>query len=333
MTTLLNDLLRGLLFFCFMAVGLTAPIQADTTISGSDAPEFQQALALWLEADEVEALPQLAALAEQGNVAARVLLGLIDKSAALQGPHLTYLPREQRIALLRKPGGMSGRNWMTEATDESALARLWVELWQMQGGLELAERFAELGEDRSCRESLLTHVARQERGFAEEVRAASWFPEALTYLTLDRALSLPGAEALPAGHPMRALAGEDVTHEALRDWLAQDKIAAPLRSVCLSACPQTVQDCTLALYNALGSFSSLAMMGSPAVALVSEADFSASARGHQAVARRIMLMHPIRVRELMLGQVAAIDACSADWLRAQYDAYKPVLRSAPVAPD
>lgn len=333
MTRLLYYHLRGLLLFCLAAVGLSTPIQADTTISGVDSPGFQQALGLWLEADEVESLPQLAALAEQGNVAAQVLLGLIDKSAALQGPHLTYLPREQRIALLRQPGGMSGRNWMTEAASEAALARLWVELWQMQGGLELAERFAELGEERSCRESLLTHVARQERGFAEEVRAASWFPEALTYLTLDRALSPSAAEALPAGHPMRALAGVDLPSDALRDWLARDELAAPLRNVCLSACPQTVQDCTFALYDALGSFSSLAMMGSPAVALVSEADFTASARGHQAVARRIMLMHPTRVRELMLGEVAAIDACSADWLRAQYDAYKPVMRSPPVSPD
>ncbi len=333
MITFLFRHLRGLCILCFASVAPPAMAEARDAISGAETPEYQEALAAWLEADEAEALPRLAELAESGNLAAQVLLGLIDKSAALQGPHVTYLPREERIALLRQAGGLSGRNWMTTAATESDLARLWVELWMMQGGVELAQGFAELGEERACRESLLAHVSRQERGFAPEVRAANWFPESLRHLTLGRALEPAEGEALPEGHPMRSLAGLEVTPEALAGWLAIDPLAAPLREVCDTNCSETSRDCTLALYEALGSYHSLALMGSPAVALIPEAEFIASPRGHQAVARRIMLMHATRRRESMLHEVAEIDACSADWLREQYEVYKPVRRIPPVSLD
>jgi hypothetical protein len=325
--------LRGLFLLCLAMLCLTAPAHAESTLSGSETAAFQHAFALWLEGDEAEALPVFATLAHEGNVAARVLLGLIDKTAALQGPYLTYLPRAERIALLRQPGGLSGQNWMVAAATDAPLAQLWSDLWQMRGGVELAEGFSALGEERACRESLIAQVARQERGFAPEVIAEAWFPESLQHLTVDRALDQDAAETLPEGHPMRAMAGLDVAPEALRAWLGAEPVAQPLRGVCETACPETAAACTHALYLALGSYHSLAILGSPAAMLLSDAEFSTTPRGHQSVARRIMLMHPIRIRESKLTEVAEIDACSADWLRSQYVGYKPTMRKSPVAPN
>ncbi len=325
--------LRCAIVLLLVTLAPSAQAEPQHRIAGAEAPAFEQALSLWLNADEAESLPRLAGLAQEGNVAARFLLAMIDKTAALQGPYLTHLPRAERIALLRQPGGLSGRNWMQEAAAKEPLAELWNDLWLMRGGVEIAEGFAALGEERACRESLLAQISRQESGFAPETLAAPWYPESLPHLTLTRTLDLAGIDSLPAGHPLRALGGQAPEPAELTEWLGTAPLAAPLRAACSSVCPESAASCAYVLYQALGSYHSLAMMGSPSVALVPEEAFIASPRGHQAVARRIMLMHPARVREASYSKLARTDACAADWLRAHYKAYHPVIRASPVAPN
>lgn len=309
-----------------------SPLLADK-VKGSQDPEFLQALSMWLDTDEAESLPAFAGLAAQGNTAAQILLGLIDKTAALQGPYLTNLPRAERIALLRQPGGLSGQSWMHAAAQTSPRAALWLDLWQMQGGIEVAKGFAAHDEKRACRESLLVQVSRQESGFDADLIAQPWFPESLRHLTTARALALDEAEALPRGHPLRQFAGQPLAQDDLRDWLQSAPLALPLRAACAAECGDSTDMCTLALYEALGSYHSLAMIGSPSVALVSEDSFAVSPRGRQAVARRITLMHSARVREMTYTRLSEIDICAADWLRAEYRSYHPGLRPSPIVPD
>ncbi len=308
---------------------IATPSQAELLVPGSDDSRFVAALERWLDADEQEALPALSDLAAQEVVAAQMLLALIDKSAALQGPHLTALPRAERIALLRQPGGLSGRSWIHAAAEASPLAELYLRKWQMTEDVEMIARFAEAGEDRASREAALVLASRRERGFAPEVIAQPWFPDSLRHLTPDRALARAEAAELPSGHPMRRFASERVPADALRDWLAEAPLARPLRAACTSVCGDTRAQCTLALYKALGSYDSLAMMGSPSVALVPEQRFVDSPRGHQAVARRIMLMHSARVRELSSSRLAEVDRCATDWLQSEYQRYSARARQEP----
>ena len=98
-------------------------------MKGQDAPRFQEALALWLAEDDETALPEFAALAAEGNRAAQVLLAHIDVAVPLQGPWLASLPRAERIALMRQPGGVSGKSWMAAAAVDTPLAAAWSALW------------------------------------------------------------------------------------------------------------------------------------------------------------------------------------------------------------
>jgi len=105
--------LLALLALLLLTLG-TDPARA-AELRGQDDPRFRSALALWLADDDETALPELAALAAEGNRAAQVLLARIDATPWFQGPWLVGLPRKERNTLLRAPGGLSGRSWMQVA--------------------------------------------------------------------------------------------------------------------------------------------------------------------------------------------------------------------------
>lgn len=317
----------------FAVFASTASTQAEM-ISGSEIPEFRDALASWLDGDDLASVPRLAALAqEEENIAARNLLGLIDKRASLQGPDLVALSREERIALLRAPGGISGRNWISHIVEESELARLWESLWQLRGGTEIAERFAELGEMRAARETLLVLISRFETGFNSELRTQSWYPESLMHLTETRTYDPAEADQRPPGDPIRRFAGLTVAEEELKDWLSLSPYALPLRAACAQKCPETKEQCTLALYLALDGYSTLLLLGSPIAALIPEPEFAQSQRSINAVARRIMLKHSARTRQSLLRQTDRIDECAVSWLREEFQRYYPKPRETPTVSD
>ena len=87
--------------------------RAPSPIAGQADPRFQAALAAWLADDEPAALPELAALAAEGNRAAQVLLALIDRVPAYQGPWL--VERRPRGSGWRSParraGSPAGAGW------------------------------------------------------------------------------------------------------------------------------------------------------------------------------------------------------------------------------
>ena len=95
-------------------------------IAGQADPRFQQALADWLDDDDAASLPVFAALAAEDNRAAQVMLGLIEVESTLHGPWLARLPRSERRALMRQPGGLSGRSWMEAAAADTPLAAAWM---------------------------------------------------------------------------------------------------------------------------------------------------------------------------------------------------------------
>lgn len=92
------------------------------SLQGEDAPEFMEAVQAWLDGEDLAALQSLSEQAQQGNAAAQILLANI----ALRGnmhKHVTVdLPRKERIALLRKPKGLSGQSWLVEASESEPLA-------------------------------------------------------------------------------------------------------------------------------------------------------------------------------------------------------------------
>ncbi|MEM7752697.1 MAG: hypothetical protein AAF230_04730, partial [Pseudomonadota bacterium] len=88
----------------------TAAVAVD--LPGEDGPEFRVALQSWLNRDDLAALEALSVLAESDNRAAQVLLARIAERAEFHCDVTGSLPRKDRIALLRQPGGRSGKSWL-----------------------------------------------------------------------------------------------------------------------------------------------------------------------------------------------------------------------------
>ncbi|WFE73230.1 hypothetical protein [Roseinatronobacter sp. S2] len=324
-----KQVLFGALVVAWAGYGTAADAEA---IPGRSDPDFHSAFENWLSDEEQDALPALSRLAHDGNGAARVLLGVIDKKSALQGPWVTALSRQDRISVLRAPGGLSGQNWMTIAAPDIAYAQLWSRLWHVDGGLDIAQGFAERGDTRAVREALLVIASRRESGFPAELLAAEWFPATLSYLAADWPALPDDLGTGDQGDPQLRMSGQYVDDADLRGWLGQSDLGAPLRNVCDQQCPSDPSECSLALYKGLGSYPALAMLGSPVPDLVSSDEFYQSPRGRTSLARRIMLTRSARMREADLARLGDVSTCAADWLRDEYGRYAYSLPTVPLSP-
>lgn len=313
-----------------LALGLGLPAasaDAPPPLPGAERPAFQNALDLWLQDDEAQALPALAELAERGNAAARLLLAQIDKIPSLQGPYLAQMPRAERIALLRAPGGLSGRSWIAEIEDV-AVADAWRALHWPDAGPELMARFDALGEPRAARTTMVVLAAREHEGL-RDLPLDEADPE-LLYLLWRSAGPERRAEIaarVPAGHPQRQLMGEATDARDLDRWLHQSAAAAPLVALCNTLCPEDGEagTCLGAAYQALGSHDALLTIGTPSEALIDQDRFLASPRGQASVMRRILLGTTMRGRRLMLARVEGQSACLAAGLSAEADRHRRVI--------
>ena len=311
-----------------------APGAQEKTIAGDRAtPSFQAALALWLADDEDRALPALAELAQNGNLAARMLLGLIDATPHLQGPWLTLLDRDLRVALMRAPGGLSGQNWVAAIADSAPLAALWQQLWQATEELDVARALSAMGEDRAARKAVMAIAARRQAPFDPALGAEAWFPQTLIHLLADWRDDPILRARLHPGDPRLDWPGQTPDPALLDDWLAQAPETAPLRAVCRAQCAGSVAPCLRAAMTGLETQASLLQMGSPATALLSDAEFADSPRGMAALARRMLLGQGARMRAALLARVSAQDACLGNWLGAQAVRYDRPLPPPPRQPD
>lgn len=184
----------------FLALMLGAPMAQAGPIGGQEEPAFTAAMTDWLAGREEQAILGFAALAASGNAAARIHLALIDTTPAYQGDWLANLPRDQRIALLRRPGGLSGQSWMADAAETEPLAQAWVTLWDSAAPVDLVLTFARAGEPRAAHMAARQLVLRERRGF-DALAADPDFPPGLWALAIRDGAAL----RLPPGDPGRRL--------------------------------------------------------------------------------------------------------------------------------
>jgi hypothetical protein len=284
---------RILLPFWLMVAGLGVVAAAGSAraepVPGAGDAAFSAALADWLADDDEAALPALAALAADGNRAARILVSLIDRMPHAHGRWIAGRTRAERRALMRDP---EGRAWIASAADVP-LAALWLALWEADTDPEAAFAFADLGEHRAARQVLLAHAARQGSGFAA-LAADPRYPDAVRFLAWAER---PEAEETrrevatrPRGDPQRARFAPAADDAALAAWLAEDELAAPLRVFCDAACPEEVGACLRAAYRGVGGYRGLLALGSPSETLVPAEAWLGSEKGILGVPRRIALL-------------------------------------------
>jgi hypothetical protein len=319
--------MRGflLLVSCFL---ILAPFAIAEPIAGQDDPRFQVALEAWLADDEPVALPALADLAAADNRAAQVLLALIDREPVYQGPWLVGLDRSERIALIRSPGGLSGRSWMEQAAADTPLAALWLERDSPETTVDTALALAGMGEDRAARETLQAISARQHRDFAAAASDPR-FPPDMRHLVWREWAETPegraAAEAeiaalMPGDPQIRRFADRPVSRGDTDDWLASAPLAAPLRGTCDAMCPASPVTCRRAAYRLLSEEHSwLVLFGTPSETLIPPEKWTASPRGQKAVLRVPLARGP---RGYVIERdMRALDACLADALAAEVARY------------
>jgi len=303
---------------------IAALLPAAAEIPGQGAAGFRTAVTLWLADDEAAALPELAQLAAGGNTSAQMMLALIDKTPALQGPWLARLPRAERIALMRAPGGMSGTSWMHAAAGAEPSAGLWLRLWNVSAPASLALDFARLGELRAARATLVTLAARDVRGFAG-IADDPDYPASLLSLAWRESGVDPTAEAafaaLHPGDPQREAVTGARDAAARVDWLLSAPEAGAVAAFCAAQCPGSIGACALAVEDALGSARTLLVFGSPSERLIEAGVFHASPRGQAALLRRILLNVDARGRRSQAARAAEHDACFAARLEAEAQRY------------
>ncbi|MEM7292606.1 MAG: hypothetical protein AAF420_04295 [Pseudomonadota bacterium] len=83
-------------------------------LSGSNDPQLQEAIELWLEDDDRDSLGLISSLAQAGNVAARLLLARIEFTDRASTSFVNSLSRAQRMELFRpeKDKGPFRESWI-----------------------------------------------------------------------------------------------------------------------------------------------------------------------------------------------------------------------------
>lgn len=263
------------------AIWLALPVRAE--VAGQRDPELQAAVGDWLAGNEADALPALAGLADQGNAAARLLLGQIDSFPALQGDWLAALPRSDRIAVLRAPGGLSGTRW-TRGLDDP-VAQAWARLWDTTATAGVIIDFARLGEPMAARFAALTLARRQRHGFAA-VGGDADYPASLQAYVLRETGG--GAGGLHPSDPQVAVLELEPDLAGFSAWAETAPQADAVVALCEVVCPtEDAAICRPAALQALGGHWGLMPLGSPVEALVSSEVFNRSPRGIAATLRHM----------------------------------------------
>ena len=307
--------MRGLWLVLWLVGGMVLlyrPLAAQVPGQGDAA--FQDALVQWLDGVEAAALPALAGQAKAGNPAARLLLGMIDKTGYLQGPWLATRPKAVRIGLLRAPGGLSGQSWLRDVK-QVPLATQYLAVLDSAAGIDAALALVDLGEAGAARRALIALEARQVTGFAAFADDPR-FPAEMRYLIWRewQKSGHPNPELAnwPAGDGQRAIVTGPLPIDDLVGWLNESPLAASLRRLCQRQCPESRNACLFAGYRAIGGYRRLAALASPAQALVSEPDFAASAQGQASLLRQALGYAFLTAERRR--QIRRQDACFADIL-------------------
>ena len=274
------------ILLALMVVLCLASAARTETARAADA-EFDAILAQWLDGNEADALPALARLAAGGHASAQLLLGQIDRFAALQGPWLAGLSRVERIAVLRQPGGVSGQNWTIESARlQDPRSVTWLALWDTDATTQIILDFARLDEPRAAQFAALTLSRRQQHGFAAVADHPDYPPSLWAFAMRDGWVP-PGDGPHPAD-PQRAVLGQDPDLAGFSAWATLAPQADALVALCNVLCPsEDAAICRPAALTGLGGYWGLMPLGSPVEIIIPSDVFNRSPKGIDATLRHM----------------------------------------------
>ncbi len=311
-------------------------------LQGEDAPEFKEAVQAWLDGEDLVALRSLSEQAQNGNPAAQILLANIASRSSFHAHVTSEIDRKDRIALLRKSGGLSGKSWLTDAQNSEPLALALLQVAKFENKAPAIAVLVELGEPVTAMLAAQSMLYDGEGADLVEVlqgldhklpQDASVFlfwalylqkhnsegsnlggSASLAWLNTgdDRFLSSELAWGL---YTPRELIGDAAIRERATKLSSEIAAWTPIRNFCSSYCGDEVADCTVTAAALLASPYS---PRSPLQSLIANEDYWSSDRIEGDVARSIR-----DIRDVEFASEYTYNQCFTSNMRALQRAHWP----------
>ena len=120
------------------------------TSLNAQSADFDGAVEQWLAGDDLQSLTELGLLARNEDVAAQIFLARIARRPNTFSHITKDLSRKEKITLMRKPGGLSGKSCMSEAAKTSPLAFAFTQSSSKDDKSEALAQLFEAGETQSA---------------------------------------------------------------------------------------------------------------------------------------------------------------------------------------
>lgn len=308
------------------------------SIEGVQDPRFEAAVLLWLEDDDARSLPQLARLAQEGNTAARLLLGRIEVAERAPSTFVRSLARAERFDLFRPPsnGAVFRPTWLrTESKAGQPLAQALDEAMALGLNLPAVRRLYALGE-REAAEHLVIKIAIDGSQDEKDRLAKLMGPEAdlLPYVQsfgpvheasamgrnafryLRARLGEPGQETLPAGDEAEAVirflgigyqsgfsadrfSKSNRFYPSITRWLESAPQTRPIVASCAKVCPSAeIRHCTVVAVGMTGGYYEAIRLDSPLESVISQDRYLKSRRAEGTALRRVAFARSELLEEL-----------------------------------
>jgi len=313
----------GILFWVEI---LVVPSARANDLKGLEEPALQTAIEIWLEDNDKDSLPVLAALAAEGNIAARLLLARIE--ATNQGPSnfLTGLSRKEKVELFRSNSskGLFRPTWLSSETKAgNQFASALLNSTNTAVNIDAIRKLYEIGEIEAAYD--LIREAAGNGTQEQKVELAYFLPDKSELMPYLRALQNPGA-ALTPGHAALKLSidsnqlrgTESDTRIAayfveygyqtgvqnsdfdqsnhyysdLASWIDVAPVTAPIAALCRRYCGDNTQECAITAFGLVGGYYKAIKFDSPMQALIEQSRYVTSDRAVGMVLRRVSFVRP-----------------------------------------
>ncbi len=304
---------RFVIFFIIPILASLFPERLEAReVEGQNQQAFQEAVQVWLDGEDLDALERLSQLSKDGNTAAQILLANIASRANMHVHVTSDMPRKERIALWRIPKGLSGKSWLSEAQKNAPLAAAMVQAARIGEKAPAIVALIEYGEPAAA---LLAAQSMLHSGKATELVEVlqgldDKLPEEASVLllwALGQSQDVDSGAFTGSARAATLVLGEPALLKSRLAWSAESpralvendsllgKVArvsndvkswTPIKNFCEKNCPDTQQECIAVGANAWTLAGPFAMR-SPAQSLISNDTYWSSARSEADLARQI----------------------------------------------
>jgi len=333
----------------FLCVGVFGVLNAQANdLQGQEQPALQAALEIWLQDNDKDSLPTIAALAANGNIAARLLLSRIEVTDQGPSDFVNGLSRKERVELFRSSSGkgMFRPTWLkSEKEAGNQVASILLDSANTIVSIDTIRKLYEIGETEAAYDLIREAAGNGTQEQKQEL--ADFLPEDTDLMPFVRGLLDP-AVAISIGHTALKLSiqGNEFNgpesdtrtaadfveygyqigvqnsefdkrnyyYNGLASWIATAPVTAPIATLCRQVCGEETRDCAITTFGLVGGYYKSIKFDSPMQSLIEQSRFVTSDRAVGMVLRRISFARPASASNKLLisdSQLETKSACLA----------------------